>query len=251
VTGAPARELRRLLDSFRFHLAQDGVKGVAEETLDVGKAYLTYPFAKRSRAGRTLSIAGRDVPYMLHHYNRAWRNERTVELTLAREFLEATTAGRTLEIGNVLSHYWPVDHVILDKYEHSPGVLNIDVVDYVPETPYDRVVSISTLEHVGWDEFPREPDKVLRAYRNIRTFVRDGGSILLTCPLGQNPHLDEYLRAGEIDFPVQRYFRRVSADNRWEESTAADVRGSQYGIPYRNANAIFVGVVPGTEGWLA
>ncbi len=249
MASAPIRELRRLVDSARFHLGERGVKGVADEVVDVARAYATYPLARRTRAGRTLLFAGRPIPEVMHHYNRAWRNERTVELSLARDFLAGTTPGRTLEIGNVLSHYGPVDHSILDKYEHSPGVINEDIVDFTPEVPYDRVVSISTLEHVGWDERPREPDKVLRAYRNIRTLVGDEGAILLTCPLGQNPHLDEYLHAGEIDFPVQRWLRRISDDNRWEECESEDVKGAKYGEPYRNANAVFVGVAPGPSAW--
>ncbi|MGE3620332.1 MAG: glycosyltransferase [Acidimicrobiia bacterium] len=247
--NAPAREIRRLVDSARFHLDERGVKGVATEAADVARSYVTYPFLRRRWSRRPLRFQGRDLPYVRHHYNRAWRNERSVELTLARDFLSGTRAGRTLEIGNVLSHYWPVDHEVLDKYEASPGVLNEDIVDFHPEEPYDRVVSISTLEHVGWDERPREPDKVLRAYRNIRTLVRPGGSILLTCPIGQNPHLDEYLQAGEIDFPVQVVLRRTSADNLWEQTTLAEVAGARYGSPYRNANALFVGIVPGDDGW--
>ncbi len=246
---APLRELRRLAGSARFHLSERGVRGVADEVVDVTRSYVTYPLARRSRAGRTLTFGGRQLPEVLHHYNRAWRNERTVELTLAQDFLATTTPGRTLEIGNVLSHYLPVDHAVLDKYEASPGVMNVDIVDFEPEVPYDRVVTISTLEHVGWDERPREPEKVLRAYHRIRELVRDGGSILLTCPLGQNPHLDAHLHAGEIDFPVQRFLRRVSDDNRWEECAGTDVVGAQYGSPYRNANAVFVGVVPGEDCW--
>lgn len=247
--NAPARELRRLSDSARFHLSERGVGGIAEEAFDVVKAYTSYPFARSKRAARSFRLGDRTVPYFVHHYNRAWRNERTVELSLALDYLDRTTPGRTLELGNVLAHYRAIDHEILDKYEESPGVLNEDIVDFHPATPYDRVVSISTLEHVGWDERPREPDKCLRAYRNIRTLVRDGGSILLTCPVGQNPHLDEYLQAGEIDFPVQHFLKRVSADNRWEECTPADTVGAKYHAPFRNANALFIGIVPGDDGW--
>jgi len=247
--NAPARELRRLTDSIRFHLDDKGLRGLVAEVGDVGKSYLTYPFLRRRSEREPLRFQGRDIRYVRHHYNRAWRNERSVELALALDFLQGTTAGRTLEIGNVLSHYVPVDHDILDKYEQSPGVLNEDIVDFVADPPYDRVVSISTLEHVGWDERPREPAKVLRAYQNIRRLVRPGGSILLTCPFGQNPHLDEYIHEGAIDFPVQVALQRISADNRWLATTADAVRGAQYHHPYRNANALFVGVVPGDDGW--
>jgi hypothetical protein len=247
--NAPTRELRRLAGSARFHLRERGARGILEEAADLGAAYLTYPLVKGPRSARSFTVGDRSLPYFVHHYNRAWRNERTVELALALDFLDHTKPGRTLELGNVVSHYRDTSHDILDKYEHSPGVLNEDIVDFHPSDPYDRVLSISTLEHVGWDERPREADKCLRAYRNIRTLVAPGGSILLTCPIGQNPHLDAYIQAGDIDFPVQRFLRRVSKDNRWEECDRTDVAGARYHHPFRNANALFVGVVPGTGGW--
>jgi hypothetical protein len=37
-----------------------------------------------------------------------------------------------LEVGNVLSHYFPVHHDVLDKYEKAKGVINEDVVEFSP-----------------------------------------------------------------------------------------------------------------------
>ncbi|MBA3653236.1 MAG: hypothetical protein H0W70_03470 [Actinobacteria bacterium] len=233
----------------RFHVGEQGVAGAVAEVADVARSYALYPFLHRRWEREPLRFRGLDLRYTRHHYNRAWRNERSVELTLALDFLAQTPPGRTIEIGNVLSHYVPVSHDILDKYEVSPGVMNVDIVDYRPDEKYARVVSVSTLEHVGWDERPREPDKVVRAYRAIRDLVCDGGSILLTCPLGQNPHLDEYIHSGAIDFPIQTAIKRISRDNRWLEVPLSEVHGARYGAPYRNANALFVGIVPGHAGW--
>jgi len=246
MSSAPSRELRRLRQSAAFHLSERGVGGVLAEVADVARSYVTYPFLKARWEREPLQFQGRAIPYARHHYNRAWRNERSVELALARDFM-AQTGGRTLEVGNVLSHYGSVAHDILDKYEASPGVMNDDIVDFAPDVPYERVVSISTLEHVGWDERPREPDKVLRAYTNLRKILAPGGTMLLTCPVGQNPHLDEYLQADALDFPVRVFLRRISSDNRWVEVGKDEVRGAVYGAPFRNANALFVGVVPGAE----
>ena len=72
-----------------------------------------------------------------------------------------------LEVGNVLSHYQRVCHDIVDKYEAREGVINEDVVSFDPGRRYALIVSISTLEHVGWDENPRETDKVSRALDNL------------------------------------------------------------------------------------
>jgi hypothetical protein len=244
--SAPVRELRRLRQSVSFHLSERGVGGVVAEAADVAKSYATYPFLKARWEREPLHFQGRQIPYFRHHYNRAWRNERSVELALAREFM-AQTSGRTLEVGNVLSHYGPVDHDILDKYEESPGVMNDDIVDFAPAVPYERIISISTLEHVGWDEHPREADKTLRAYQALRRALAPGGTMLLTCPVGQNAYLDEYLQEEALDFPVRVFLRRISSDNRWVEVGKDEVRGAVYGSPYRNANALFVGVVPGAE----
>ena len=56
------------------------------------------------------------------------------------------------EVGSVLSHYFPINHDVLDKYEKGHGVINQDVVDFKPHNKYDLIVSISTLEHVGFDD---------------------------------------------------------------------------------------------------
>lgn len=67
-----------------------------------------------------------------------------------------------LEVGNVLSHYFPIHHDIVDKYEVCPGVINQDIADFLPQEKYDLILSISTVEHVGWDEQPQEPTKLLQ-----------------------------------------------------------------------------------------
>lgn len=224
-------------------LEERGARALAGEAADLVTAYATYPLARRRFAGETFGFQGRRIPYARHHYNRAWRNERSVELALALDFLASRRGKRTLELGNVLGHYDPVDHDVLDKYEPSPGVVNADVVDFDPAETYEVIVSISTLEHVGWDERPRQPDKVLAAYANLRRILAPGGAMLVTCPVGQNPHLDGYLRDGRLDFDVLTYLRRRNRANEWDEVGPDGVAGVAYGAPFRNANAIAVGLV--------
>ena len=74
--------------------------------------------------------------------------------------------------------------------------------------------------------------------------VAPGGTMLLTCPIGQNTYLDQYIQDGVIDFPERHYLRRVSRDNEWREVELSEVKGTKYHSPYRNANALFVGIVP-------
>ena len=93
---------------------------------------------------------------------------------MARDFLEHHSSGKVLEVGNVLSWYGPVHHDVLDKYEVTSGVINQDVVDFVPRHQYNVIVAISTIEHVGWDETPRDPTKVLRRERRHWSWSSSG-----------------------------------------------------------------------------
>jgi hypothetical protein len=195
----------------------------------------------RSRRG-SFEFAGEDYRYHSAAYNTTWRNERTVEVPIALRFLLRNGGGRALEVGNVLGHYGAVGHDVLDKYERAPGVTNADVMDFEPSAGYGAVVAISTLEHVGFDEEPRDPDKAPRALERMTSWLAPGGALLVTLPLGYNAALDERLWSGELRFDELRCMRRVSADNRWRETTAAEVRGSRYGAPYPWANAIAFGL---------
>jgi hypothetical protein len=56
------------------------------------------------------------------------------------------------------------------------------------------IVSISTLEHVGWDEEDKNPVKVLQAIEILKSLLAPLGKIVVTLPLGYNPIIDDYLK---------------------------------------------------------
>lgn len=109
------------------------------------------------RPRRTFSFQGASYPLFWHLYNVTRRNERTTEIPLFREWISRHPEKRILEVGNVLSHYLPVAHDIVDKYEKETGIINEDIVRFHPDKDYDLVVCISTLEHIGWDEEEKKP----------------------------------------------------------------------------------------------
>jgi len=193
-----------------------------------------------TRGRRTFIFDGRTYRYVFAPYNWAFENERSAEVAMAAQAVRDRPGARTLELGNVLAHYGVAGHDVVDKYEHAPGVRNEDVLDLAPEPAYDLIVSVSTIEHVGWDEEPQDRDKALRACGHLLRLLRPGGELWLSFPIGHNPGLDEALRAGTLPFARIGFLRRVSADNRWVEATADEVAGARYGAPYRWANAIAV-----------
>ena len=194
---------------------------------------------RRWSGPRTFDYAGEAHRYYFHHYSLD--NERVVEIALARDFLQGKT-GEVLEIGNVLSHYFHFPHEVVDKYEVAPGVLNEDVVAYAPGKKYDCIISLSTLEHVGWDEQPRDPKKISQAIAHLKSLLKAGGLLFVTMPLGYNPNVDELLRTGQSGFAETGYLLRISAANRWQEAKWEAVQRVQYGTPFPCANAIFVGI---------
>jgi len=238
-TPSVVRELTRLVRRFDEEYRRRGLGTAVSESVETLRGYATFPFHETNRRPEAFSAFGREFRYFRHPYNRAWRNERSVELALAFEFF-AGWDGRLLELGNVTSHYGASAHDVIDKYEIYPGVINEDIATFTSE-PYDAVLSISTLEHVGWDETPREPNKILRAYENLQSLLRPGGRMLITCPIGHNSCLDALIFDCCLDLERFSFLKRVSRYNIWVEASKDEVRDARYGSPFPYANAIFVG----------
>jgi len=190
----------------------------------------------------TFRLDGRDFPYVVHPYNPTWRNERIVELAVARDALERHRGERILEVGHVMGHYGHVGHDVVDLYERAPGVHNVDIVAFDPAEKYDLIVTVSTLEHVGFDEDgDDEPDKPVEAVGHLKRLLRPGGELCATVPLGYNQQLDRRVRADALGFDRTSYLKRTSQLNRWQQVGVDEVRKARYGVPFPAANVIAVG----------
>jgi len=185
---------------------------------------------------------GRSYQYFYHFYNKTWKNERGIEIPIFLDLIQAHQGKRILEVGNVLAHYCPMQHDVVDKYEVEPGVINQDIVEFVPPVKYDLIVSISTLEHVGWDEEPREPTKLLKAIDHLRYHcLAPGGTIVASLPLGHNTYLDNLLKTGKTPFTKLKFLKRVSKRNYWVESDLDHCHDATYGRFV--ANAVVIGTI--------
>lgn len=233
-------ELGRTVGALRASVTDKGLLTTAGRVAAVAGGQLAFPLTRARRRNERFELGGVALPYTFARYNNSFLNERIVEVSIAKWFLAGCT-GTLLEVGNVLSHYGITGHTVLDKYEAIPGVLNDDIVDFVPERPFDAVVAISTLEHVGWDEHPREPEKVFMAVDAVRSC--SAGRVLVTTPIGHNGALDAGLRSGEVKFPVEHWLVRSNRRNEWVETDRDDALGRAYGRPYTGANGLYVGMV--------
>jgi SAM-dependent methyltransferase len=191
------------------------------------------------------SFAGERYRYLFHRYKWTWLTERAVEVPIARSFAAGVPADRVLEIGNVLRHYGEHDHVVVDKYEQAPGVLNRDVLELDDLGRFDLVLAISTLEHVGWDEEPRERGRAAASLRALQRLIAPGGKLLVTVPVGYHPGLDAAIQAGEFRFAQAGALRRRQFGPHWEEVAPESVWGTPYDFLLYSARAVFVGVIDG------
>lgn len=201
-------------------------------------------FLKTKKTHNTFSFKNKKISYLDHEYNHTKYNERSVEVPLMWSFVKNQKNKRILELGNVLKQYYPsFDHVIVDKYEEEDGVINEDIVKYHPSKKFDLIVSISTIEHIGWDEPKKEKNKIPKALNHLYELLRPGGVCICSFPIGYNTYLDDHGENNRLPFSEITYLKRISLGNEWKVVPYTEVRGSQYGTPFPNANAIGIGVM--------
>ncbi len=105
------------------------------------------------------------------------------------------------------------------------------------------IVRISTFEHIGFDENPRDPGKILAAIENTRNLLALAGRAIITLPLGYNSELDDLIREEKILFDEKYYMKRISRLNSWVEVKWDAVCAPAYDKPFRFANWLFIGLL--------
>ncbi|HEY7961910.1 MAG TPA: hypothetical protein VID29_08315 [Solirubrobacteraceae bacterium] len=240
---APSRataEHERVSESLRERVER--LEGRLQERVERLEAQLQ-ALRMSTLAERRFALDGESYAYHVARGNRTWDNERAVEVPVAwGELQRRGHSEGVLEVGNVLGHYFDTTHPVLDKYEQDPGVTwNEDIVGFQPPFAPELILSISTLEHVGHSERPRDPAKFATAVDTVTRWLAPGGRLLFTVPLGYNPAVREYLDrvgAGGAPGTTVRCMRRTTLDNLWGQVEYEEVRDFRYDRPFPCANAI-------------
>ena len=164
---------------------------------------------------QNFSVNGVEHVQLVQLHNRTWRNERAVEVPLAVAFLDGCV-GPTLELGNVLANYGRRGHVVVDKYEARPGVVNVDVDDYRPR---ERFVAISTLEHVGLGRRAARPGQDPSGSPAPALPAPALGPDARHLPSLLQPSLDTMITAGTLGADRQSFL--VRGQGLWTEASPA------------------------------
>jgi hypothetical protein len=247
-----------ILKKIRFLYKEQGILGPTRALgrkiyyygIRIPGHFFSYLWAVTIRRKRfpTFAFEGKTYDYLCSYKNFAWLSERTAEVPIAAGYMRDALAkgSRVLEVGDVLRQYTGLRaQDIVDKYEYRKGIINEDIEEFVPKERYDFIVSVSTMEHVGWDAPDiRDPEKSARVMRLFKDkFLTPGGMGVITLPVGQNPELDKRLRAHALPFTETYFLKRISKENEWVETDEADAFTKKYHSPFPNANAIVIGII--------
>ncbi|MBD3252335.1 hypothetical protein GF386_01240 [Candidatus Pacearchaeota archaeon] len=147
-----------------------------------------------------------------------------------------------MEFGNVLSHYFNTEHDIIDKYERGDKIINEDIVDFYPNKKYDLIISISTLEHVGWDEKPKKPEKISDAIKRLKNILNKNGKIVFTIPMGENPYLENLIINKKIKTSELYFIKKISEDT-WKQVDLKKAKDIKYNFPFKKVNGIIMAAI--------
>ena len=147
--------------------------------------FIYYSLFKQGR----FDFNGKVYPYHYSLWNVTFSNERAIEVPIAIDLLKQYKGQMILEVGNVMHWYYKSNHHIVDKYERGKNIASVDIVDYI-SPKYDLILSVSTLEHVGYDEVPHDSEKIYKAIEKMKSLLFFGGLLFVTIPVGQNPTID-------------------------------------------------------------
>jgi hypothetical protein len=229
--------LRRNVHRMRREARERGALRVAHDCAAWGAEWA----GGRWRPPAAFEFGGHGYRTLHHPYRFTWLNERAVEVPVFARLLEGTNPDAVLEVGNVLSHYLPTRHRVLDKYESGADVTNADVLDFSPGRRYDLILSISTLEHVGYDERPRDPEKAPRAVQHLQSLLEPAGRLVFSLPVGYNPDLDRRLREGTLSVAGCGALRRERG--RWREVSCDQAWNAPYDELLYRASAVVIATV--------
>jgi hypothetical protein len=193
---------------------------------------------------KTVLFEGAALEYFYAKYNITWVTERVLEVPIGLHCLKRAGPAQTLEVGNVLGHYIQPGHTVLDKFERAPGIVNEDILEFRPGRKFDLIISISTFEHIGYeDDGPSDPEKIRAAIAACQRLLSPQGRLVITVPFGYNASMDQYIAEGRI-LPAKATFYEKTTNLDWKETSKSEALKRKYARPYSYANAIMVGEFP-------
>ena len=96
-----------------FYVTNAGI----EKAWNLAKNYCTLGYYRTFKSAETFHFRGKLYNYLFHIYSTSWKNERAVVIPIVWDVGAYQERNKNiLEVGNVLSYVYEINHDILDKY---------------------------------------------------------------------------------------------------------------------------------------
>ena len=170
-------------------------------------------------------------------------SERAIEISLAIDFLSHYIKDEpVLELGCVLPYYIlkRPNHAVCDLTDTHPQNIRRDLRKMSDDDFRANIVSISTIEHIGMNEYGIKGDGGASAVDVLKRILANALRYFITFPLGYNQALDEFIaNAPDLN---EKYVTRAADDlNDWVavEKSRLTTGMTRYGT-YLRANTVCV-----------
>lgn len=182
----------------------------------------------------------RKFKYFFHHFNCGFpgkrRTERTVELALADFWLGEVSD--VWEVGAVTPYYWTRRlKEIIDPSDDHPNVTqrcSLFDVDFSGQ----NVLSVSTIEHVGENSYGLNEEATPE--KAIKKLAEESNLMLLTCPIGWNKKLDDFVFGEEILNLCKVRFLARNRDDTWSPASKDNANRPYGGRKVDWANSLVI-----------
>ena len=81
----------------------------------MNRSFLARRASDRFLSKKKFRLGQQEYSYVVHSHNYTWTNERAVEISIAKNWVDTHPGQRTLEVGNVYRHYFDSSHLVIDK----------------------------------------------------------------------------------------------------------------------------------------
>lgn len=176
----------------------------------------------------TWCLDGHALPYL----KPTQGNERDIEIPFGADVLRRTRVQRVLEVGNAMQITHPDlrERDIVCMYDKQGGPQDVHRVDVLgwDGGPYGLILSISTLEHIGYEyacaDGVCDQSRAIDAVTHLTRLLAPRGRLIFTIPIGFHNELVEHVlhRAIEPSWDVS-YMVRVNGYNEWQQRPLREV----------------------------
>lgn len=195
---------------------------------------------------KTFNFFGKEIPYLKQDGDDKIYGDRNIEIPLTELYIKQfPLTTHFTEIGAVLP-YWSnmqINSTIYDPYDPHPDCVHLDCekVDLMGQ----NVICISTLEHIGKEEYGNteiDPKKAIRCFKKI---IKDSLTFFITIPVGYHKELDDYLLNLKwfTTFRTPMFMYEQYDIDQWRQTTPSYHHKFNDPFPFANAIAFFTNII--------